>query len=139
MIETSTNKITFTIAGINEVIEESQNQYTALREIRWGDRNPTLELRRWRESPAKDGSKNEEDDYPLKGVTFLTPEGPNTLAETLVGLGFGSTKDILNNIKDRDDFRKSLNTVLGKGDEYYDESAGELDDEYYDPSELMKL
>jgi hypothetical protein len=69
----------------------------------------------------------------------MTPEGPNTLAETLVNLGFGKTKDILSSLKDRDDFRRSLNTVLGKSDELYDESAGEVDDEYYDPSELMKL
>ena len=131
MTETST-KITFDITGIDEIIEEKENQFTALREVQWGDRPSNLELRRSRNMP--DGGE-----FPLKGVTFMTPEGPNTLAETLVNLGFGKTKDILSSLKDRDDFRRSLNTVLGKNDEFYDEKAGEVDDEYYDPSELMKL
>lgn len=132
MTETAGTKITFDITGIDEIIEEKENQFTALREVQWGDRPSNLELRRWRNMP--DGGE-----FPLKGVTFMTPEGPNTLAETLVNLGFGKTKDILSSLKDRDDFRRSLNTVLGKSDELYDESAGEVDDEYYDPSELMKL
>ena len=125
-------KITFDITGIDEIIEEKENQFTALREVKWGDRPSNLELRRWRNMP--DGGE-----FPLKGVTFMTPEGPNTLAETLVGFGFGNTKEILSNIKDKKKKKKSLNTVLGKSDEFYDESAGEVDDEYYDPSELMKL
>jgi hypothetical protein len=132
MTETTGTKITFDITGINEIIEEKENQFTALREVQWGDRQSNLELRRWRNMP--DGGE-----FPLKGATFMTPEGPSTLAETLVSLGFGNTKEILSSIKNRDDFRRSLNTVLGKSDELYDESAGEVDDDYYDPSELMKL
>ena len=126
------SKITFEILDVDEVIEECQNQFTALRRTRWGDGDPRLELRRWRNQP--DGTE-----FPLKGVTFMTDEGPSNLVESLIALGYGRTKDILSELKGRDDFRKSLNTVLGKNDEFYDESAGEVDDEYYDPNELMKL
>lgn len=132
MTETTGTRITFNLTGIDEVIEEKENQFTALREVEWGDRPSSLEIRRWRKMPNGD-------EFPLKGMTFMTPEGPNNLAETLVAVGFGNTKDILASLKDRDNFRKCLNSVLGKEDENYDKSAGEEYDDYYDPSELMKL
>ena len=72
-----------------------------------------------------------------KGYTFSTPEGPGELACTLLKLGHANTKDVIMSIKDRDDFRKSLNSVLGKDDEAYDESAGTLEDDFYDPREVL--
>lgn len=126
-------KFSYTVDNnVDIIVEEQQNQFTALRAVRWGDREPTLEIRRWRNQP--DGSE-----FPLKGCTFMTEDGPSTLTEALASLGYGKTINILNSIKDRRDFRKSLNSVLGKEDEYYDESAGEADDEYYDPSKLLEI
>lgn len=112
--------------------EEAGNQFSAFRKIRWGSKDSSyLELRRWKN--LDDGSE-----LPMKGMTFLTEEGPSELAELLVRLGYGNTKKILDNIKDRDDFRRSLNSVLGSNDEAYDESAGTLEDDFYDPKSLIE-
>lgn len=118
---------------IDFVFEESKDQYNALRKVAWGDspdEKAKLEVRRWRNNP--DGTT-----MAAKGMTFLTEEGPSELTNCLLKLGYGNTKEVLSIIKDRDDFRKSLNSVLGKDDEAYDEDAGTLEDDFYDPKELL--
>lgn len=52
-------------------------------------------------------------------------------------MGYGNTKEVLDILQERNDFRKSLNSVLGKGDELFDESTGTLEDDYYDPKSLI--
>jgi hypothetical protein len=52
--------------------------------------------------------------------------------------GYGDTVDVLNSIKDREDFRSALNSVLNdKDDEFYDKTAKDLKGDYYDPKELL--
>lgn len=115
------------------IIEECQNQFTALRRLKWGDEGEyRLELRRWRNNP--DGTE-----FPAKGCTFMTEDGPTCLAESLIQLGYGRTKECLESLYARDDFRKALNSVVGKDDELYDEEAGEVDDDYFDPKTLLNL
>lgn len=119
---------------IDFVFEEQGNQFSALRKVAWGDspdEKAKLEVRRWM-TDSKTGQT-----LAAKGLTFLTEEGPGELACTLLKLGHANTKDILISIKDRDDFRKSLNSVLGKDDEAYDESVGTLEDDYYDPRAVL--
>lgn len=118
---------------VDFTFEEVGNQFNALRKIAWGDADDEkakLEVRRWRNNP--DGTE-----MCAKGMTFLTDEGPSELTNCLLKLGFGNTKEVLVIIKDRDDFRKSINSVLGKDDDLYDESAGTLEDGYFDPKELL--
>ena len=118
---------------IDFVFEEQGNQFSALRKVAWGDspdEKAKLEVRRWM-NDAKGQT------LAAKGLTFLTEEGPGELACTLLKLGHANTKDVLISIKDRDDFRKSLNSVLGKDDEAYDESSGTLEDDFYDPREVL--
>jgi hypothetical protein len=115
---------------INFIIEEVGNQFTAFRKLSWGDSTPHYELRRWRNTA--DGGE-----MAAKGCTFLTEEGPSELANVLVRLGFGDTRELLTIMSEREDFRKSLNSVLGKDDPDYDESAGTLDDDYFDPKALL--
>ena len=119
------------VDGVDFPFEEEGNQFNAFRKIRWGD-NPTarLELRRWRVNP--DGSEQA-----AKGMTFLTEEGPGELARILIASGHGNTQELLKEISSRDDFRKSLNSILGEDDEFFDESAGTCEDDYYDPNELL--
>lgn len=135
------DRFSYTIdENCNVIIEESQNQFTALRRISWGssDENPEarLELRRWRNQP--DGSE-----FPLKGCTFMTEEGPSNLAEALLDLGYGNTLTCLKSLLARDNARKYLNSALNnKDDEFYDADAGEYEDEteeYYDPKSLLNL
>lgn len=113
------------------VIDELANRSLNLRNIRWGDRDKvSLDLRQY--------YMTENGERMGKGVGFLTDEGPNNLVEVMAGLGFGKTLNILNNIKGREDFQRSLNTALGKDSEFYDESAGEAADDYYDPKSLLE-
>lgn len=117
--------------GVDFVIEEQQNFFTAFRKASWGEGSPHYEIRRFKNMP--DGTE-----MANKGVTFLTEDGPHELVHTLVGLNFGDTKVILEHLKDRENFRKALNSVLGENDPAYDKNAGTLDEEYFDPSELLK-
>lgn len=117
---------------IDFTIEEQGNQFTALRKVQWGDSDKAyLELRRWRNTP-------EGGEMAAKGCTFLTEDGPSELVNTLVELGYGNTKEVLQKLKTREDFRRSLNSVLGKGDELFDEEVGTLEDDFFDPRELIK-
>jgi hypothetical protein len=119
------------IDGVDRTIEEAGNQFTALRKIKWGDGDKEyLELRRWRNTP--DGKEQA-----AKGCTFMTEEGPSELVNALVDLGYGNTREVLTHLSEREDFRKSLNSVLGKEDELFDESEGTLEDDYYDPKKLI--
>ena len=116
--------------NIDYTLEEQGNQFTALRKIRWGDSDKEyLELRRWRNTPGGEQA--------AKGCTFMTDEGPANLINALIELGYGNTKEVLGKLSDRTDFRKSLNSLLGKDDELYDDNVGTLEDDYYDPKSLI--
>lgn len=120
------------IDNIDYIVEEQGNQFTALRKIRWGDSDKDyLELRRWRNTP--DGGEQA-----AKGVTFMTDEGPANTINALIELGYGNTREILSKLEERHDFRKSLNSVLGKDDELFDEEVGTLEDDFYDPRSLVQ-
>lgn len=118
---------------VDFTFEEEGNQFNALRKIAWGDagdEKARLEVRRWRNNP--DGTE-----MAAKGMTFLTEDGPSELTNCLLKLGFGNTREVLDIIRDRDDFRKSLNSCLGPDDDLYDEGQGNLEDGFFDPKELL--
>lgn len=122
------------VDGFDFIIDEKGNKTMNLRKLYYGDKdnNVKLDLRQWYV-----GSNGEEGMG--KGTSFLTEEGPHTLVDVMIKNGYGHTKDILNGIKDRDDFRSSLNSVLGKEDELYDHDISEEEEEttFYDPREML--
>lgn len=119
------------VENIDYTFEEKGNQFGAVRKVQWGDSDKSyLEVRKWRNSP--DGSEQA-----AKGYTFMTEEGPSELAKVLLTLGYGNTREVIDIVKEREDFRKSLNSSLGPNDEMYDESTGTLEDDYYDPKSLL--
>ena len=119
------------VENIDYTFEEKGNQFGAVRKVQWGDSDKSyLEVRKWRNSP--DGSEQA-----AKGYTFITEEGPSELAKVLLTLGYGNTREVIDIVKEREDFRKSLNSSLGPNDEMYDESTGTLEDDYYDPKSLL--
>lgn len=105
------------------IIEEGQNTSINLRRINWNGRGSKLDLRKW---VYNGGSERA-----MKGIS-LSEEGADILTNTLVKLGYGSTRDIINNIKNRDDFNQSLLNP-GVQSQYVDDGT----EEYYDPSELL--
>ena len=122
-------KIEYSIVDeFDHTIDEAGNQFIALRKIRWGDRDKvSLDIRKyWMQA---------EGEVLGKGVSFLTEEGPHELVDVMTREGYGHTKEILKSLKDREDFQKSLNIVLGKESEFYDEEVGE--EEIYDPACLF--
>ena len=117
--------------GINQIFEEKGNQFGAFREVQWGDSDKSyLEVRKWRNNP--DGSEQA-----AKGYTFMTEEGPSELAKVLLNMGYANTREALEILNKRENFRKSLNSVLGKDDELFDAEAGTLEDDYFDPKSFL--
>ena len=116
--------------GIDEIIDEKGSMYIALRRTVWynpeqGDadeKKAKLELRKWM---VKDS--NSENDMPQKGVSFLTEEGPHNLATALVRNGFGKTKELLLELKERPDFKDSVQHMYEGDDmdseEFFDARA----------------
>lgn len=117
--------------NIDYTFEEQGNQFGAVRKIQWGNNDKSyLEVRKWRNTP--DGKEQA-----AKGYTFMTEDGPSELTKVLLDMGYGNTKQVLDIISKREDFRKSLNSCLGEDDEFFDKNEGTLEDDYYDPSELI--
>lgn len=111
------------------LIEEKGNQATFLRKVSWGGRDSKLELRKY----VIDGTSEK----PMKGVTFMTDEGPDELVDVLVRTDYGNTESILRSIKDREDFPAAVRKVLGTDSELYNADLdNEVEEEYYDPKSL---
>lgn len=118
------SEITYEIHdGFDYVIEEKGNTFIALRKISWGDNDPKYDIRKWYNTA--DGERAN------KGVG-LSEEGMDELTRILLSQGFGTTEEVLESIKDRDDFEKSYNKVV-KGIIYDDDS----DETFYDPREVL--
>lgn len=66
-----------------------------------------------------------------KGYTFSTPEGPSELVHGLIKAGFGDTKEILRQVRTRDDFMEAATTINEDND-------GSDDGEMFDMRDLFK-
>lgn len=119
--------------GPSYLIEERNNTVTMLRNVAWNGREARLELRRW--------VVEESGEKPMKGVSFMTQEGPHNLVHALTEAGFGDTKTILGNIKDRHDFEPALAETIGmqKVIEAKNTEVIVQSDEFYDPRSMMGM
>ena len=113
--------------NMDEIFDEKGNTFLAMRKIQWckPDAEPDpdkakLELRKWH--------MKSEGETPGKGFSFLTEEGPHELTDVLISNGYGHTKDILELLRDRDDFEESVKAIYGSDKD---------DDEYFDPREAL--
>lgn len=118
----NTKAFTYHVGDVDEVIDTKGNSVVLLRKLAWGDGEEKLELRRW----VMDINK----ETPLKGCTFLTDEGPNTLANKLIELGYGHTAEVLATLSKRKDFKESLESLGQK-------KKGKKNSVYYDPKEII--
>lgn len=92
--------------GPNEVIDENGNMVLMLRKVAWNGKEARLELRKW--------IIDTNDEKPMRGVSFMTEQGPHNAAEALVELGYGRTNHLINVLKEREDFEESLISAIGK-------------------------
>lgn len=116
----------------DKVIDEKGSQFISLRKVQWAksrdtEKDPSkanFELRRWRVDP-------ELGETPNKGVVFLTEQGPHNCVTGLIEAGFGDTKEILLRLKERDDFRHSVETL------YDNTEMSDSNGEFFDARELL--
>lgn len=75
------------------VLEERGNTYTALRKIRWGDKEDfSLDIRKY--YATEDGERM------AKGCSLMSKEGADELARVLVDTGYGDEKQLAKAICD---------------------------------------
>lgn len=119
--------------AINDIIEERNNTVTMLRKVAWNGRDARLELRKW--VIEENGEK------PMKGLSFSTEEGPHNLVHILTKRGFGDTKTILGNLKEREDFDSALTETVGmkKVIEAKNTEVSVQSDEFYDPKSMLGM
>lgn len=112
----------------DHILEEKGNVFTAVRKIKWGNSNDfKLDIRKYYNT--NDGETMS------KGIS-LSDDGVNELVNVLTSTGYGDTKEIINNIKDRDNFFTSLSQVIGK-DNIPETNMSISIDEMYDPREVF--
>lgn len=115
------------------LFDEKGNAFLAIRKVRWGDNEKVnLDMRKWYTNANGEETLG-------KGVSFLTEEGPHELARVLVQNDFGHTDEILEAIKDREDFMPALASVLN-GEQMKELGINKddiPDDDYMDPSILI--
>ena len=75
------------------ILEERGNTYTALRKIRWGDKEDfSLDIRKY--------YATEEGERMAKGCSLMSKEGADELARVLVDTGYGDEKQLAKAICD---------------------------------------
>ena len=95
---------TYKVGDIDEVVDSKGNSVILLRKIAWGEKGKEkLELRRW--------IVDINEEKALKGVSFLTDDGPNNLVNVLLDKGFGKTNEVLEVLSTRNDFKDALESL----------------------------
>lgn len=122
--------------SVDEVIDEVPgNSFIALRKLRWSPNAQfKLDIRKWFTNGAGE-------EIAGKGVSFMTPEGPDNLIEALLKVGCGDTRKTLNGLKDREDFLPNVKQIImEKGvnlDDIEVPSLDSIDVSFYDPKSII--
>lgn len=113
--------------GIDHILSEAGNSFISLRKIRWKETSDfKFDIRKYYLTNGEERA--------AKGIS-LDEEACNNLPIALLEEGFGDTKEVLNTIKDRDDFNSALSVLSDEQIESVgiDPSTVEKE-EYYDPT-----
>lgn len=125
------SKLKYTMHGdMDYVLIENGNTFTAMRMVSWKEgADPKLDIRNY--YIDKEGNE-----VPSKGITFNTEsDGPNCLVNALINEGYGDTEDIINGIKNREDFMPSLVKCLNEEEiKETNIDPSTVVNEYYDPT-----
>jgi len=121
--------------NFDHVLEEKGNTYTALRKIRWGDREDfKVDVRKY--------YATEEGERMSKGCSFMSDEGVNEMVNVLIDNDYGNAKRIADSIVEKrmdicarvydhlendQSLKKDLDKMISEGFIEDDES-----EEYYD-------
>ena len=117
------------VFGLDVTFDELGSRFLALRKAQWvnkGDQpdesKAKLELRKY--LVDKEGNERAG-----KGFSFLTENGPHELTRVLIHEGYGRTKEILNELRTRDDFVEAAKNL--------NESEDSTEGEYFDIRSLI--
>ena len=126
------NKIYHVFKDFGIIFDERKNSFGTLRKVQWvsagADPDPNKAKLELRHIIAKD-----EGEELGKGYAFSTEEGPHELAEGLVHIGFGNTKNLLKSLIKREDFKDSIDNINNDPDDNNDDS------EMFDMRSLMSM
>lgn len=124
---------------LDKVVDEKANQFISVRFAKWKeDQDFQLEIRRF--------ALSEDGETPLKGVRFLTDNGPHELTTTLVENGFGMADELVDTIIENRPAvaakiynrltgdKKLMTKVLSHEN---DEDIADESENFYDPKELL--
>ena len=124
---------------LDKVVDEKANQFISVRFAKWKEgQDFQLEIRRF--------ALSEDGETPLKGVRFLTDNGPHELTTTLVENGFGMADELVDTIIENRPAvaakiyhrltgdKKLMTKVLSHEN---DEDTVDESENLYDPKELL--
>lgn len=124
---------------LDKVVDEKANQFISVRFAKWKeDQDFQLEIRRF--------ALSEDGETPLKGVRFLTDNGPHELTTTLIENGFGMADELVDTIIEHRPAvaakiynrltgdKKLMTKVLSHEN---DEDMEDESENLYDPKELL--
>ena len=124
---------------LDKVVDEKANQFISVRFAKWKeDQDFQLEIRRF--------ALSEDGETPLKGVRFLTDNGPHELTTTLIENGFGMADELVDTIIENRPAvaakiynrltgdKKLMTKVLSHEN---DEDTEDESENLYDPKELL--
>lgn len=90
--------------------DEKGSTWGTIRKVQWlkGDKEPDeskakIEIRKFMQTS--------EGERLGKGYTFSTEEGPSELVVGMISCGFGKTKDILKEVRKREDFLEAAKSI----------------------------
>lgn len=117
--------------GIDHIIEEGGNSFSAIRLIKWSDNDEDykLDFRRY--------ICTEEGDIPKKGISFYNPKEASTeIIKGLLHWGYGDANEIAKCIyQDRPDIVDIISKL--NSDEMSIDKLGCDGEDYYDPKEMV--
>ena len=104
----------YSFRGINRIVEEKGNQFIRFAQIAWKGEDEECDPSEIKYDLRRYTTDSDGKERMLKGVSFLSDEGPNELTHILLEEGFGNTEKIINVIKNRDDFKDAVESSYGE-------------------------
>lgn len=106
----ASNLIYHVFKDYNINFDEKANSFCSVRLAQWvksgnepDESKAKIEIRRITVKP--------EGEQPLKGISFSSPDAVSELADGLISVGFGNTRNILLSLSKRDDFKDTVENI----------------------------
>jgi len=118
----------YSFRGINRIVEERGNQFIRFAQIAWKGEDEECEPNEIKYDLRKYTTDSDGKERMLKGVSFLSEEGPTELTHILLEEGFGKTENVIDIIKNRQDFKDAVEASYGIHTDNIDDGTFDLRD-----------